>query len=120
MGKDLGSGVIRGLERDHLAFRTKEVDWQILIDQGDRPYPCRYVITSTKVKELPKYTIDVRTWKTGADVPSGFSAEISAGAKKLNPGDLPDSTSCPASTQSSAQEENHDRRSGHRSTHRIS
>jgi hypothetical protein len=26
--KDLGSGVIRGVECDHLAFRTEEVDWQ--------------------------------------------------------------------------------------------
>jgi hypothetical protein len=39
--KDLGSGVIRDVECDHLAFRTKEVDWQIWIAQGARPYPCR-------------------------------------------------------------------------------
>ncbi|HWX27896.1 MAG TPA: DUF2092 domain-containing protein, partial [Steroidobacteraceae bacterium] len=32
--KDLGSGVIHGIECDHLAFRTKEVDWQIWIAQG--------------------------------------------------------------------------------------
>jgi hypothetical protein len=44
--KDLGSGVIGGVECDHLAFRTKEVDWQIWIAQGSRPYPCRYVITA--------------------------------------------------------------------------
>ena len=31
--KDLGSGVIDGVECDHLAFRTKEVDWQIWILQ---------------------------------------------------------------------------------------
>ena len=36
--KDLGSGVIHGVECDHLAFRTKEVDWQIWIAQGARPY----------------------------------------------------------------------------------
>jgi hypothetical protein len=88
--KDLGSGVIRGVECDHLAFRTEEVDWQIWIAQGDRPYPCRYVITSTKVKGFPQYTIDVTAWKTGADVPSGFTAQIPAGARKLNPGDVPD------------------------------
>ena len=29
--KDLGSGVINGVECDHLAFRTKEVDWEIWI-----------------------------------------------------------------------------------------
>ena len=89
--KDLGGGVIRGVECDHLAFRTKEVDWQIWIAQGDRPYPCRYVITSTKVTGLPQYTIDVRSWKAGADVVSdGFNVDIPAAAKELKPGDLPD------------------------------
>ena len=37
--KDLGSGVIGGVECDHLAFRTAEVDWQIWIAHGDAPYP---------------------------------------------------------------------------------
>ena len=87
--KDLGSGVIRGVECDHLAFRTNEVDWQIWIAQGKRPYPCRYVITSKKIQGFPQYTIDVRSWKTGAEVASDFSAEVPAGAKKVNPGDVP-------------------------------
>jgi hypothetical protein len=88
--KDLGSGVIRGVECDHLAFRTKEVDWQIWIAQGDRPYPCRYVITSKKVEGWPQYSIDVRAWKAGTEVASdGFSLAIPTDAKKLNPSDLP-------------------------------
>jgi hypothetical protein len=95
--KDLGSGVIRGIECDHLAFRTKEVDWQIWIAQGQRPYPCRYVITSSEVTGSPQYTIDVRTWKTGAEVaPDAFSLEIPAGARELKPGDLPDFDELPA------------------------
>ena len=89
--KDLGSGVIRGVECDHLAFREEEVDWQIWIAQGARPYPCRYVITSTKIAGSPQYTIDVRTWKTGADVGAdSFKAEIPSGAKKLEPIELTD------------------------------
>jgi hypothetical protein len=95
--KDLGSGVIRGLECDHLAFRTKDVDWQIWIAQGDRPYPCRYVITSPKVTGFPQYTIDVRSWKAGGEVaPDSFSLQIPADAKKLQPGDLPDFDELPA------------------------
>jgi hypothetical protein len=95
--KDLGSGVIRGIECDHLAFRTDEVDWQIWIAQGARPYPCRYVITSIKVAGSPQYTIDVRTWKTGAEVAAAnFSAQIPPGAKKLNPSELPDYDELPA------------------------
>ena len=89
--KDLGSGVIHGVECDHLAFRTREVDWQIWIAQGDRPYPCRYVVTNTKVTGSPQYTIDVRAWKTGAEVaPDDFSFKAPTGATKLKPGDLPD------------------------------
>ena len=42
--KDLGSGVIHGVECDHFAFRTKEVDWEIWIAQGRPPLslPLRY------------------------------------------------------------------------------
>jgi hypothetical protein len=43
--KDLGSSVIDGKECNHLAFRNKELDWQIWIAAGDRLYPRRYVIT---------------------------------------------------------------------------
>src|SRR5690606_7330368 len=43
--KDLGSGVIGGVECNHLAFRTDSVDWQVWIAMGDKPYPCRYTIT---------------------------------------------------------------------------
>jgi|SRR5215471_13178559 len=95
--KDLGSGVIGGVECDHLAFRTKEVDWQIWIAHGDRPYPCRYVITSTKVTGEPQYTIDIRAWKTGAEVVSDrFSLQVPTDAKKLNPGDLRDFDELPS------------------------
>ena len=66
--KDLGSGVVGGVECDYLAFRTKDVDWQIWIAQGKRPYPCRYVITSKHLSSMPQYTIQIRDWKTGGEV----------------------------------------------------
>jgi hypothetical protein len=95
--KDLGSGVIRGVECDHLAFRTKEVDWQIWIAQGARPYPCRYVITSKKVKGSPQYTLDIRAWKAGGEAASdAFKLEIPPGAQKLTPGQIPDLDDIPS------------------------
>ena len=94
--KDLGSGVIHGIECDHLAFRTKEVDWQIWIAQGARAYPCRYVITSKKVTGWPQYTLDIWAWKTGAEVASdGFKLEIPASAKKLAPDQVPELNDIP-------------------------
>jgi hypothetical protein len=95
--KDLGSGVIRGIECDHLAFRTKEVDWEIWIAQGARPYPCRYVITSKKVTGWPQYTVDIRAWKAGDEVASdSFKLEIPEGAKKLAPNEIRELNEIPA------------------------
>jgi len=95
--KDLGSGVIHGVECDHLAFRTKEVDWQIWIAQGARPYPCRYVITSKKVTGWPQYTLDIWAWKAGAEVAAdGFKLEIPAGAKQLTTAQVPELNEIPA------------------------
>lgn len=65
---DLGSGVIAGQVCDHLVFRTAETDWQIWIAQGDKPYPCRFEITSKMTALAPSYRIDIRDWKSGADV----------------------------------------------------
>ena len=95
--KDLGSGVIDGVECDHLAFRTKDVDWQIWIAQGSRPYPCRYTITSTQVNRAPQYSIELRTWKTGAALVSDpFTFKVPANAKKVNASDLRDFDELPS------------------------
>jgi len=94
--KDLGSGVIGGVECDHLAFRTKDVDWQIWVAQGDRPYPCRYEITSTQVSRAPAYSLDLRSFKTDAVAPATFAFQAPTSARKLNPGELKDFDELPA------------------------
>jgi hypothetical protein len=95
--KDLGAGVISGVQCDHLAFRTSDVDWQIWIAQGDRPYPCRYVITSPKIAASPQYTIDIRSWKTGSDVAAdSFSLQLPTDAKKVAAEDVPEFDELPS------------------------
>ncbi|CAI8886238.1 DUF2092 domain-containing protein [Pseudomonas sp. IT-P253] len=94
--KDLGSGVIGGVECDHLAFRTKDVDWEIWIAQGDRPYPCRYVITSKQVTGWPQYSIQLRDWKSGDEVTADdFAFNNSTNAKKIELKDLPNADDLP-------------------------
>ena len=95
--KDLGSGVVGGIECDYLAFRTKEVDWQIWIAHGKRPYPVRYVITSKHLGSMPQYTIQIRDWKTGGEVAAtdfGFKNPTQAAKVELKDlkgaNDLPD------------------------------
>jgi hypothetical protein len=83
--KDLGSGVMNGIECDHFAFRKKEVDFEIWIAQGGRPYPCRYVIDSKLVAGAPEYSVEVRDWKTGNEVASDdFSFKNPTNAKKVD------------------------------------
>lgn len=83
--KDLGSGVIGGIECDHLAFRDKDVDWQIWIAQGKSPYPCKYVITSNQADQAPQYSVQISDWKTGPEVAAeDFSFKNSTDAKQVD------------------------------------
>jgi hypothetical protein len=94
--KDLGSGVIGGVECDHLAFRKKEVDFQIWIAHGERPYPCQYIITSTRVSNAPQYRVQLSGWKTGNEVASDdFSFKNPTNAKKVDLKDLTDTDELP-------------------------
>lgn len=86
--KDLGSGVINGKECDHLAFRTRETDWEIWVAQGDAPYPCRFTITSKMMAMAPSYTIEITSWKTGSDVPADDFALAVGDAKEIKLEDM--------------------------------
>ena len=82
--KDLGSGVINGVECDNLAFRKNDVDWQIWIAQGDRPYPCQFVVTSKLESTDPQYSVQFADWKFGNDVAvDDFSFKNASNAKQV-------------------------------------
>lgn len=79
----LGNGVIDGVECEHLAFRTPEVDWQIWVATGDKPYPCQYVVTSKWTTGAPEYQLRIRKWDDSPEVSDqSFKFEPSDGAKK--------------------------------------
>ncbi|KFC64623.1 Outer membrane lipoprotein-sorting protein [Bosea sp. LC85] len=79
--KHLGRGVVGGVECEHLAFRNLDTDWQIWVEVGDRPLPCKYVITSKAVGAAPQYTLRLRDWKTGVSpAPDAFAFKPPEGA----------------------------------------
>ena len=89
--KDIGSGVINGVECDFVAFRKDDVDLQLWIAQGDKPYPCLYVLTSSLVAGGPQYSIAIRNWKTGSEVAADdFAFQPPANAEKIELKDLQD------------------------------
>lgn len=87
--RDLGSGVIRGKECDHLAVSSVEVDWQIWIAQGAVPYPCRFVITSKEIEGWPQHSLEFSAWGRGGIEPE-FASKAPAGAQKVEVKDIPD------------------------------
>ena len=82
--KHIGQGVIGGIECDHLAFRTPEVDWQLWVRTGANPIPCKYVITSKTVAGAPQYTVLIKEWRTDAPADANaFEFRPPEGATKV-------------------------------------
>ena len=82
--KHIGQGVIDGVECEHLAFRTPELDWQIWIEIGARPIPRKYVITSKTVTGAPQYTLRIKEWNTDAQIAAdAFVFKAPADAKQV-------------------------------------
>jgi hypothetical protein len=61
-GSYLGPAAVRGVSCQHLAFRGNETDWQIWIEDGPRPVPCKFVITSKKVQGSPEFVVEFSQW----------------------------------------------------------
>ena len=61
----VGYGNVNGVKCEHYAFRQKEIDWQICIQQGETPLPLKLVITSKLEAEQPQY-VSVMKWDTAA------------------------------------------------------
>jgi hypothetical protein len=88
-GKDLGSGVIGGEVCNHLAFRTKDTDWEIWIADGDTPRPCRVTITSRMMAMAPSYTVQISDWKAGKDVTADDFQLKTGDAKEVKIEEMP-------------------------------
>jgi hypothetical protein len=61
-GESLGRSLVDGVPTQHLAFRGRDVDWQIWIEEGARPLPRKYVITSKGIEGAPEYEIKMSDW----------------------------------------------------------
>lgn len=68
-GDYIGLTDINGVPCHHLAFRGAEVDWQLWIEDGDKPLPRRFVITSKWLTAAPQYSLTIRRWDTGVKIP---------------------------------------------------
>jgi hypothetical protein len=85
-GAHIGMTYIDGIEVHQLAFRGKDVDWQLWVTAGDKPLPVRYVVTTKGIASSPQYTLQLRNWNTAPQIDAAhFTFTPPQGAKKLEP-----------------------------------
>ena len=58
----VGTVMLDGILCDHLAFSAPGTDFQLWVEQGERPLPRRMVITSRDVVNAPQYTVHFGDW----------------------------------------------------------
>ena len=80
----VGPSVVGGVKCTHLAFRGAEFDWQIWIEDGAKPLPRKFIITSTKIAGAPEFTVLMRSWDLAPKLTDqSFSFVPPKGAKKI-------------------------------------
>ena len=95
-GLYLGLGMVDGVACHHLAFRGKSVDWQIWIEQGDRPLPRKFIITSKWMTGAPQFSVILKNWDLAPRPAEGFFTFTPAkDMKKIDFLDLSDQSTSP-------------------------
>lgn len=83
-GAYVGISTIGEVEVHHLAFRGREVDWQIWIETGDTPLPRKYLITSKWIAGAPQFTAVFSDWNTSAKLEDAlFTFSPPPGVEKI-------------------------------------
>ena len=57
----VGKSVIGGVTCHHLAFIRSDIDFQMWVAEGDKPLPCKYVVTDVRTPPVSTTTV-MRDW----------------------------------------------------------
>ena len=80
----VGQSIVGSVKCTHLAFRGAEVDWQIWIEDGSRPLPRKFMLTSKQISGAPQFTVLIRNWDVAPKLTDQeFIFTAPKGAKKI-------------------------------------
>jgi hypothetical protein len=80
----VGQSIVGSVKTTHLAFRGAEVDWQIWIEEGSKPLPRKFMITTKQMNGAPQFTVLIRNWDVAPKLADGeFNFTAPKGAKKI-------------------------------------
>ena len=84
-GEYVGVGYVFDKKCHHLAFRQAAIDWQIFVQEGDKPLPLKVIITFKDQPAHPQYTAFLSDWNLSANAnDDAFVLQPPAGAKKVD------------------------------------
>ncbi|MDX2230354.1 MAG: DUF2092 domain-containing protein [Leptolyngbyaceae cyanobacterium bins.349] len=85
VGYYIGLSKVQGQMCHHLAFRKKDIDWQIWIENDSTPVPCKLVITDKQEVQGLQFTALLNNWNTAPKLDDQtFSFVPPAQAKKVD------------------------------------
>ena len=83
-GVYVGTSEVAGRECHSLAFVDNQIDWQIWIDAGPRPTPCKLLITYLTRPGKPQFSATFTDWDFSPHIAeSRFVADLPPGAEKI-------------------------------------
>jgi hypothetical protein len=71
----VGLSKVQGVSCHHLAFREKDIDWQIWVEDGPTPLPRKFLITDKKAQGL-QFTAVFTKWNTSPQFEEGLFAFV--------------------------------------------
>jgi hypothetical protein len=71
----VGLSKVQGVPCHHLAFREKDIDWQIWVEDGPTPLPRKFLITDKKAQGL-QFTAVFTKWNTSPQFEEGLFAFV--------------------------------------------
>jgi hypothetical protein len=83
-GFDLGQNDVGGRNCRTFAFVEKDIDWQIWIENGPQPTPCKLVITYKRQPSQPQFQAVFSDWDFSPRIdPAVFTPQLPAGTQKI-------------------------------------
>ena len=80
---NVGTATIDGVATNHYAFREKDVDWEVWIQQGDQPLPRKLVIVDRSDPAKPTFSTRLSWTMNPTFTDADFTFVPDANAKKI-------------------------------------
>lgn len=79
----IGNEVMAGQTCTHYAYRQPDIDWQLWIRQGDKPLPCRIVISRRDANPQPRHSVSFHWDLSKPSATKTFEFDPPAGARAV-------------------------------------